>query len=124
MHQQALNVLGQPLQSCSLQPLTGFYRDGCCNTGPDDRGRHIVCIEATAGFLEFSRQRGNDLSTPRPEYSFPGVKPGERWCLCAERFVEALLAGHAPQVVLTSTHEDVLDRLSLETLVAYALDRP
>lgn len=120
----ALNVLGLPLEACSFRPVTGFFRDGCCNSSPEDAGRHVVCAVMNPDFLTFSRLRGNDLSTPRPEFEFPGLKPGDRWCLCAARWVEALMAGNAPKVVLESTHEDVLDLLSLETLVEHALQLP
>ena len=117
-----LNVLGEPLVNCSSAPLTGFYRDGCCRTGPDDLGSHVVCIQVTAEFLEFSKSRGNDLSTPVDDFGFPGLKPGDRWCLCALRWKEALEAGHAPRVVLTSTHEAVLNYVNLSDLKPYALD--
>ena len=117
-----LNVLGEPLANCSNAPLTGFYRDGCCRTGPADLGSHVVCIQATAEFLEFSKSRGNDLSTPVDDFGFPGLKPGDRWCLCALRWKEALEAGHAPRVVLTSTHEAVLNYVNLSDLKPYALD--
>ena len=117
-----LNVLGEPLANCSNAPLTGFYRDGCCRTGPDDLGSHVVCIQATAEFLEFSKSRGNDLSTPVDDFGFPGLNPGDRWCLCAVRWKEALEAGHAPWVVLTSTHVAVLDYVDLSDLKLYALD--
>jgi hypothetical protein len=120
----SVNVLGQTLISCSTTPLTGFFRDGCCNTSADDAGRHTVCAQMSADFLSFSAAQGNDLSTPRPEYGFAGLKPGDFWCLCAGRWVEALLAGQAPAIRLASTHEDVLELVSLETLVAHALDRP
>ena len=119
---QARNVLGGPLAPCSKDPLTGFYRTGCCDSGPDDQGRHVVCIVASAEFLEFSRQVGNDLSTPIPEYGFPGIEPGDRWCLCAARWVEALEADMAPTVVLEATHESALELISLEDLEAYAAD--
>ena len=119
---QALNVFGQPLQPCGLDPLTGFYRDGCCNTGYDDTGIHTVCIRATAEFLAFSKQRGNDLSTPMPEFGFAGLKPGDQWCLCAGRWKEALDAGMAPPVVLAATHEETLAILPLSELKRYALD--
>lgn len=114
------NVLGTELQSCSHSPLTGFYRDGCCNTGPEDLGLHLVCIEASAEFLEFSRMSGNDLSTPMPEYGFPGVKPGDRWCLCAMRWQEAFEAGMAPKVHLEATNELTLEWLSLDDLKNFA----
>ncbi|MBB5018470.1 hypothetical protein HNQ59_001759 [Chitinivorax tropicus] len=120
----ALNVLGLPLESCSHAPLTGFFRDGCCHTDESDTGEHVVCAEMTLAFLNFSQSRGNDLSTPRPEYGFQGLKPGDRWCLCADRWIEALLLGAAPRLVLAATHEAILDKVSLETLVAYAVDRP
>ena len=120
--EHARNVLGDKLQSCSEAPVTGFYRDGCCNTGPDDPGLHTVCALMTREFLEFSRARGNDLSTPMPQMGFPGLKPGDRWCLCAARWREALDAGMAPWVFLTSTHEATLEVVSLEDLKKYALD--
>ena len=116
----ANNVFGESLITCSTKPLTGFYRDGCCNSGEDDLGVHSVCIIATADFLEFSSLKGNDLSTPRPEYNFPGIKPGDRWCLCASRWVEAWKAGKAPKVVLEATHERTLDFVELEELVKWA----
>lgn len=119
---RARNVLGGPLAECSAKPLTGFYRDGCCNTGAQDRGVHTVCALMTREFLEFSRGRGNDLSTPMPEFGFPGLKPGDRWCLCAARWREALNAGAAPKVVLAATHERTLDYVSLEDLKKHALD--
>jgi uncharacterized protein (DUF2237 family) len=119
--EESLNVLGEPLKPCSFDPVTGFFRDGCCNTGPEDRGRHTVCARMTAEFLAFSRARGNDLSTPRPEFGFPGLRPGDRWCLCAARWVEALEAGAAPKVVLASTHRSVLRLVPLEVLQAHAL---
>lgn len=118
----ARNVLGGALAPCSRQPLTGFYRDGCCNTGPHDVGRHVVCAQVTAEFLAFSRSRGNDLITPRPEYNFPGLKPGDRWCLCALRWLEAYDAGVAPPVILAATHEAALTVIPRETLLRYALD--
>lgn len=114
--QNALNVLGQPLQACSYDPLTGYFRDGCCNTDEHDHGTHVVCARMTAEFLEFSAQRGNDLITPRPEWRFPGLKPGDRWCLCATRWREAFQAGVAPQVVLEATHEKVLAYVTLDDL--------
>lgn len=120
--EHARNVLGERLQSCSEAPVTGFYRDGCCNTGPDDPGVHTVCALMTAEFLEFSRARGNDLSTPVPEFGFPGLKPGDRWCLCAARWKEALDAGMAPRVVLTATHEATLEFVSLDELKKHAVD--
>lgn len=119
-HQSARNVLGGELGICSLQPRTGFFRDGCCQTGPQDVGRHVVCAEVTAEFLAFTRARGNDLSTPVPEWGFPGLKPGDRWCLCAQRWREALEAGVAPPVVLEATHEAALRYVSLDDLKRHA----
>ena len=118
----ALNVLGGPLHACSLNPMTGFWRDGCCNTGPEDRGMHTVCAIMTAEFLAFSKWAGNDLSTPRPEFGFPGLQPGDRWCLCAARWAEALDAGAAPKLVLAATHIATLRLASLDVLKAHALD--
>lgn len=118
----ARNVLGKPLMPCSIDPLTGFYRDACCNTGPEDLGLHVVCVETTEEFLSFSKSVGNDLSTPIPAYAFPGLSPGDRWCLCASRWQEALEAGAAPAVILASTHEAALEVVSLEDLERYALD--
>jgi hypothetical protein len=117
-----VNVLGEPLEPCSMRPLTGFYRDGCCSTGDDDHGRHVVCAVVTADFLAFSRRRGNDLTTARPELRFPGLKPGDRWCLCALRWREALEAGVAPRVVLKSTHAAALRHVALADLKRHALD--
>lgn len=116
------NVLGGPLGVCSEQPLTGFFRDGCCNTSDEDAGSHTVCVVLTAEFLEFSKARGNDLSTPRPEFDFPGLQAGERWCLCAARWREALLAGKAPRVVLNSCNEGALESVSLDDLKRFAID--
>jgi uncharacterized protein (DUF2237 family) len=118
----SLNVLGEPLAPCSERPLTGFFRDGCCNTSDEDLGSHTVCTRVTAEFLEFSRSRGNDLSTPMPEFGFPGLKPGDQWCLCAARWQEALEAGAAPRVVLQSTHAAALRVVRLADLKKYALD--
>ena len=117
-----LNVFGEPLGLCSQRPVTGFYRTGCCHTGPEDVGLHTVCVEVTEDFLEFSQSRGNDLSTPRPEFGFPGLEPGDRWCLCAARWAEAHEAGVAPRVVLGSTHEATLEVVSLQDLKRFALD--
>jgi uncharacterized protein (DUF2237 family) len=114
------NVLGGPLLACSYAPLTGFFRDGCCRTGAADLGTHVVCAKVTAAFLDFSRDRGNDLVTPRPEYRFAGLAPGDRWCLCATRWLEALEAGVAPPVVLESTHARVLDFVELDVLKRHA----
>ena len=116
------NVLGTALVPCSYDPLTGFYRDGCCNTADDDTGSHVICVKVSAEFLVYSAQCGNDLSTPRPEYRFRGLQPGDRWCLCALRWREALEAGTAPPVVLECTHERALDYVSLPSLQANALD--
>ena len=120
--ERALNVFGQPLEHCGLDPLTGFYRDGCCNTDYDDPGIHTVCVRVTAKFLEFSKRRGNDLGTPMPEFGFPGLQPGDQWCLCAGRWKEALDAGAAPQVVLAATHEETLAMLPLAELKRHAVD--
>lgn len=118
---RASNVLGQPLQPCSFDPLTGFYRDGCCHTGPGDHGLHTVCTVMTADFLSFSQAAGNDLSTAVPEFGFPGLKPGDRWCLCVTRWMEAFEAGCAPHVVLEATHISALEFVSLEDLQSYAV---
>lgn len=115
------NVLGGPLQSCSLDPLTGFYRDGCCDTGEEDLGQHTVCSQMTREFLEFSVIRGNDLVTPRPEWNFPGLKPGDYWCICVLRWKEALAAGCAPKVRLEATHEAALKYVKLEDLKNHAV---
>jgi uncharacterized protein len=115
-------VFGEPLEVCSVKPTTGFYRDGCCNTGPEDFGSHTVCAVMTAEFLDFSKSRGNDLSTPMPEFGFPGLQPGDRWCLCASRWQEALDANRAPRVALRATHEVALDHCSLEDLKRFAVD--
>ena len=122
MSDQQRNVFGEPIEVCSLNPTTGFYRSGCCETGPEDVGVHTVCVEVTKEFLAFSQARGNDLSTPRPEYGFPGLNPGDRWCLCAERWQEALAAGVAPRVVLAATHEATLEIAELTDLKRHALD--
>ena len=119
----SINVLGEELQTCSVQPRTGFYRTGCCDTGHEDLGMHTVCCQVTAEFLEFSKASGNDLSTPRPEFEFPGLKPGDRWCVCATRWKEALEAGFAPQVVLEATHISALEFVNLDQLKAHAVDR-
>jgi len=119
---QAKNVLGGPLAVCCTQPRTGFYRTGSCETGPEDLGSHTVCAEMTAEFLEFTRSRGNDLSTPLPAYGFPGLKPGDKWCLCAARWKEAADAGVAPPVILAATHERALDVIDLDELRAHAKD--
>jgi uncharacterized protein (DUF2237 family) len=116
----AKNVLGQPLDHCCSSPRTGFYRDGFCNTGPMDSGSHVICAEMTAAFLDFTKAHGNDLSTPVPAYQFPGLKPGDRWCLCALRWQEALEAGVAPPVVLSATHEKALEVVALKDLKRHA----
>jgi len=118
----SLNVLGGPLAVCSATPLTGFYRNGCCDTGPSDRGQHTVCAVMTAEFLALSKYLGNDLTTPRPEHGFAGLKPGDNWCLCAGRFLQAHDEGAAPQVRLAATHRRTLDVVTLEVLRRYALD--
>jgi len=120
--EQSVNVLGAPLEPCSTAPLTGFFRNGCCDTGEGDHGSHTVCAVMTAEFLAFSKARGNDLSTPRPEFGFAGLNPGDRWCLCAARWMEALAAGKAPKVRLVSTHKRALDICPMEALRAHALD--
>ena len=117
----AVNVLGTPSQACSFDPLTGFLRDGCCTADAQDRGTHLVCARVTQAFLDFSLARGNDLSTPRPAWRFAGLKPGDRWCLCALRWLEALEAGVAPPVVLEATHELVLQLIPLARLQPHAL---
>lgn len=118
----AKNVLGGKLQSCCTSPMTGFYRDGCCNTGPEDTGSHTVCVQITAEFLEFSRSVGNDLSTPMLQWGFPGLRPGDRWCLCAPRWQEALEAGFAPKVYLAATHEAALAFCEFADLQSHAID--
>jgi len=122
MPREQHNVFGEPIEICSLNPTTGFYRNGCCDTGPEDVGVHTVCVEVTREFLAFSKSRGNDLSTPRPEFGFPGLNPGDRWCLCAERWQEALSAGVAPRVILAATHEATLEIADLADLKRHALD--
>lgn len=120
MSNEALNVLGTSLAPCSYDPLTGFYRDGCCNTDDHDRGSHVICAKVTQNFLEYSLKQGNDLITPRPEYRFAGLKVGDRWCLCALRWKEAFDAGVAPSVVLECTHSKALDFVTLEQLQSSA----
>lgn len=119
---ESINVLGEPLSPCGERPVTGFFRDSHCNTCAEDIGSHTVCIEADQEFLEFSRFRGNDLSTPAPEFGFPGVKPGDRWCLCAARWLEAHEHGRAPKVFLTRTHKKALEIVPFELLRKFALD--
>jgi hypothetical protein len=118
----AKNVMGGELASCSLDPVTGFFRNGCCETGPHDVGMHTVCAVMTAEFLAYSKSVGNDLSTPAPDFGFPGLKPGDRWCLCAPRWKEALDAGAAPQLVLEATHEETLAIVPLGVLKDHAVD--
>ena len=118
------NVLGETLETCCESPMTGFYRTGCCETGPGDKGLHVVCAQLTREFLRYSKANGNDLSTPRPEFDFPGLKPGDRWCLCVARWKEAFEAGVAPPVVLSATHISALEFVSLEELQANAVDAP
>jgi uncharacterized protein (DUF2237 family) len=120
----AKNVLGGKLETCCLSPCTGFYRNGRCDTGPDDLGLHLVCAQMTEEFLEFSYEAGNDLSTPNPAYDFPGLTPDDRWCLCVERWKEALEAGVAPPVVLAATHISALEFVDLEDLIKHAVDAP
>ena len=118
---QARNVLGNPLESCCTSPVTGFYRDGYCHTGADDTGSHTVCVQITAAFLSFSKKIGNDLATPHPESGFPGLKPGDKWCVCVSRWEEAFMAGVAPPIVLEATHERALDVVELAELRAHAV---
>lgn len=120
--QEAKNVLGTRLEECGTSPMAGFYRDGCCSTGPDDLGVHVVCAQMTEEFLVLSRSQGNDLSTPAPMMGFPGLRPGDQWCLCVARWKEALDVGKAPPVILAATHEDALDYVSLDVLKQHALD--
>ena len=121
MQEPSVNVLGGELLPCSTRPMTGFYRNGCCDTGPEDRGVHTVCAIMTAEFLALSKYLGNDLSTPRPEYGFAGLQPGDAWCLCAARFLQAHDEGAAPQVRLEATHRRTLEIVTLEVLQQYAL---
>jgi hypothetical protein len=119
---ESINVFGEKLIPCSEDPITGFYRDGCCNTSDADYGQHTVCVEVSQSFLEYSRFRGNDLSTPIPEFGFPGLKPGDRWCLCAQRWLEAYEHDMAPKVFLTRTHQRATEVISLELLKSFAAD--
>ncbi len=119
---QSENVFGEQLEPCSMSPMTGFFRNGCCDTSPADAGSHTVCVVMTDAFLEYSKARGNDLSTPRPEHGFTGLKAGDRWCLCASRWMEAYLAGKAPKVRLVSTHKAALEICPLEALREHAFD--
>lgn len=118
----AKNVLGKPLQTCCLSPMTGFYRNGCCDTGSEDRGLHTVCAQVTEEFLLYSKKQGNDLITPMPMFNFPGLKPGDKWCLCVSRWLEALQAGFAPPIILEATHEKTLEFVPLEVLQEYAIN--
>ena len=124
MKEPSINVLGGALLPCSTAPLTGFFRDGCCNTSREDRGRHTVCVIVTAEFLALSKYLGNDLSTPRPEFHFAGLKPGDRWCLCAARFLQAAQEFAAPQVVLSATHARTLEIVPMELLQRHAIAPP
>jgi uncharacterized protein len=119
---RSVNVFGDALQTCSDRPRTGFFRDGCCNTSDQDVGSHTVCVEVTREFLEFSQRQGNDLSTPQPAFDFPGLQPGDRWCLCAARWLEAHEHGMAPRVILKGTHERALEIVPLEVLKRFAVD--
>ena len=116
------NVLGGDLESCCTSPMTGYYRDGHCRTDDSDRGSHTVCVRMTEEFLAFSKRTGNDLSTPHPEFGFPGLKPGDKWCVCVSRWEDAFIAGVAPRIVLAATHERALDVVDLDELKAFALD--
>lgn len=119
---ESLNVFGEPLEPCGMDPVTGFFRDGCCNTNAQDYGSHTVCVDLTQEFLEFSRSRGNDLMTPMPQFNFPGLNPGESWCLCATRWLEAHEANAAPRVYLRRTHQRALETVPMDILRSYALD--
>jgi len=119
---ESLNVFDEPLESCGVDPVTGFFRDGCCNTSNEDRGSHTVCVELTREFLDYSRGSGNDLSTPHPEFGFPGLQPGDRWCLCADRWLAAYKDDAAPRVHLTRTHRRALESVPLKLLRRYAAD--
>ena len=121
VQKDAKNVLGRPLETCSIEPMTGFFRDGCCQSSDRDPGLHIVCAKMTQDFLAFSRSKGNDLSTPRPEFNFPGLKPGDQWCLCAARWVEAAKEDKAPPIYLEGTHEAVLKYIPLDILLEFAI---
>lgn len=118
------NVLGENLSPCNLDPLTGYHRDGYCQCGPEDAGEHIICVQVNDTFLAYSKAQGNDLTTPFPHYGFPGLKTGDRWCLCLSRWIQALEAGMAPPVVLAATHENVLHKVPIEILQRYAIDAP
>lgn len=120
---KGVNIFGEPLKTCSNDPVTGFFRDGCCNTGDQDFGMHTVCAVMTEEFLAFSKERGNDLSTPRPQWNFPGLKDGDRWCLCAGRWFEAWQAGRAPLVDLEATHEETLKVVPIDILISHAVQK-
>lgn len=120
MNKKSKNVFGEPLIECSSDPLTGFYRNGCCDSGPEDRGRHMVCAVMTEEFLRFSKSRGNDLTTPIPRFDFPGLEPGDRWCLCVLRWLEAYKEGAAPNVILEATNELALEVVEMEQLLEHA----
>ena len=122
--EESLNVYGNPLRVCCMSPATGFFRNGCCDTSAEDMGIHTVCVITTDSFLEFSKSRGNDLSTPVPHFQFPGLKEGDKWCLCAARWLEAYNAGVAPKVIISATHQRTLDIIPLEILEEYAIDTP
>jgi uncharacterized protein (DUF2237 family) len=119
---ESLNVLGEPLEVCGQDPVTGFYRDGCCNSSDEDFGSHTICVEVSQKFLEYTRFRGNDLSTPMPDFGFPGLQAGDRWCLCAKRWLEAADDGMAPRVLLRSTHKRALEIVTLDKLKDFAKD--
>lgn len=120
MNKKSKNVFGEPLIECSSDPLTGFYRNGCCDSGPEDRGRHMVCAVMTEEFLQFSKSRGNDLTTPIPRFNFPGLEPGDRWCLCVLRWLEAYKEGAAPNIILEATNELALEVVEMEQLLEHA----
>lgn len=121
---EELNVLGEPLQECGTDPMTGYFRDGCCTWAQEDPGSHTVCVVVTKQFLQFQRNAGNDLITPIPEYGFPGLSPGDRWCMVARRWLQAYLAGYPAPVVLASTHQRALDIIPLDALQEHAVDVP
>ena len=120
---KGVNIFGEPLKTCSNDPITGFFRDGCCNTDEQDFGMHTVCVVITDEFLDFSKERGNDLSTPRPQWNFPGLNEGDRWCLCAGRWLEAWQAGKAPLVDLEATHEETLKIVPIDILISHAVQK-
>ena len=122
MNKNQKNVLGEKLEECSLDPLTGWYRDGCCNTDENDQGVHTVCAKVTTEFLEWCKSAGNDLITPREEFSFPGLKPGDRWCVCVDRWIEAYLSECAPKIILEATNQSVISKIEIKILKKFALD--